>query len=325
MGISTGLGPKNRPLPSLLAMALLSAAFAAQTLCAEIPATGPALPDAPLPQIPTPPVLPPARPCEVKRAGAALGLRAACALSLGAGIPGPGVDAQPELEPDPCPASIALLDNIPLIKNLPIVNWYSRFIDGPQVKPLTPREKGWLAIRNVVDPFNIVTILGSSAIAVGSDADSPYGPGMTGFGKYVGVSFTQDITGEFFGTFLISSVAHQDPHYHRMPDASMKRRIAHAIYQIAWTQGDNGKGMINYSNLLGYAIDDEISNLYVPGRETNLPASAARYSTGLATAPIDNFVSEFLPDLARHIHVQIVVIQHVIDQVAKTGGTNGQP
>jgi hypothetical protein len=44
----------------------------------------------------------------------------------------------------------------------------------------------------------------------------------------------------------------------------------------------------------------------VPGRETNLPASAARYSTGLATAPIDNFVSEFLPDLARHIHVQVV-------------------
>ena len=57
----------------------------------------------------------------------------------------------------------------------------------------------------------------------------------------MGVSYTQDITGEFFGTFLIPSIVHQDPHYHRMPDASMKRRIAHALYQVVWTQGDNGE------------------------------------------------------------------------------------
>ena len=51
-----------------------------------------------------------------------------------------------------------------------------------------------------------------------------------------------------------------------------------------------------------------------------MPASAARWGIGLATAPIDNFVSEFLPDVARHIHVQVVVIQRIINQVAKTEG-----
>jgi len=29
--------------------------------------------------------------------------------------------------------------------------------------------------------------------------------------------------------------------------------------------------------------------------------------------------------VARHIHVQIVVIQRIINQVAKTDATNGQP
>ena len=195
-----------------------------------------------------------------------------------------------------------------------------RFLDGPQVKPLTPREKGWLAIRGVLDPFNAVTILGDAAISVGSDAHSQYGPGMTGFGKYVGVSYTEDITGEFFNTFLIPSIVHQDPHYHRMPHASYVRRSLHAITQIVWTQGDNGKGMLNYANLVGFAIDDEIANLYVPGRRTNLEASAQRYGIGLATAPIDNFVTEFLPDVAKHIHVEIVVVQRIINQVARTGG-----
>jgi len=204
------------------------------------------------------------------------------------------------------------------------INWYMRFANGPQVKPLTPEEKGWLALRNVLDPFNAVTILGEAAISVGADSHGPDGPGMAGFGRYVGVAYTEDITGEFFNTFLICSIAHQDPHYHRMPKASYKRRIFHAISQVVWTQGDNERGMLNYANLVGFAIDDEIANLYVPGRRTNASASAQRYAIGLATAPIDNFVTEFLPDVAKRIHVQEVIVQRIINQVALNKENNGQ-
>jgi len=213
----------------------------------------------------------------------------------------------------------------PAKPKLPLINWYARFTTGPQVKPLTPREKAWLAVRNVADPFNALTILGSSAIAVGANAHSPVGPGMTGFGKDVGISYSQDLTGEFFGTFLIPSIVHQDPHYHRLPGAPIPRRIAHTIYQVAWTQGDNGKGMVNYADLVGFALDDAIGNLYVPGRDTDLSASAARYFTGLATAPIDNVITEFLPDVARRIHVRVVIIQRIINHVARMDATNGTP
>ena len=198
----------------------------------------------------------------------------------------------------------------------PEINWYLRFLNGPGAQPLTPMQKGWLAARGVIDPFNAVTILGEAGISVGADSHSPYGPGMPGFGRYVGVSYTEDITGEFFGTFLIPSVVHQDPRYHRMPHASYKRRTLHAITQVIWTQGDQGNGMLNYANLVGFAIDDEIANLYVPGRQTRASASAQRYVIGLATAPIGNFVSEFLPDVAKRIHVQVVIVQRIINQVA---------
>ncbi len=198
----------------------------------------------------------------------------------------------------------------------PIINWYLRFENGPQVKPMTPKEKAWLATKNLIDPFNLITILGTAGISVAADSHSPYGPGMPGFGRYVGVTFTEDMTGEFFNTFLIPSIMHQDPHYHRVPQAKYPRRVLHAITQVAWTQGDNGKGMLNYGNLVGFAIDDEIGNLYVPGRETNGAATAQRYAIGLATAPIDNFITEFLPDVAKHIHVQVVIVQRIINQVA---------
>jgi len=37
----------------------------------------------------------------------------------------------------------------------------------------------------------------------------------------------------------------------------------------------------------------------VPGEQTNLPATAERYAIGVGTAPVNNFVTEFLPDVAR--------------------------
>lgn len=175
-------------------------------------------------------------------------------------------------------------------------------------------------MRNLFDPFNGITILGEAGIAVGSNAYSPYGPGWPGFGRYVGVSFTQDMTGEFFGTFLIPSLVRQDPHYHRMPSASVPRRVLHTITQVAWTQGDNGRNMPNYANLIGFGICDEIGNLYVPGRQTDADATAARYGIALATAPIDNLITEFVPDVARHIHVRVVLVQRIINRVARSEG-----
>ena len=313
-GCARGLRRKWRArhagLALILAALLLPAklAWAGQT---ESPKPQPALPEAPGPQAAhtgaTEPV-----PCRLRKAGAvSAGTQAnIAAAASGGGSPrsaAPGVNPQAGAQAPPCP------------QPSPHIDWYARFLDGPQVKPMKPQEKAWLAMRNVADPFNAVTILGSSAIAVGSNSHSPYGPGMTGFGRYVGVSYTQDITGEFVGTFLIPSIARQDPHYHRMPDATFKRRFAHAIYQVAWTQGDNGKGMVNYADVLGFAIDGEIGNLYVPGQRTDLPASAERYGTALAIAPTDNFVTEFLPDVARRIHVHAVLIQWIINQVAKPG------
>ena len=204
---------------------------------------------------------------------------------------------------------------------MPMSYWYARFLNGPEVKPLTPSEKALLAGHNLLDPFNLLTIAGEGAISVAANPHSSYGPGIPGWGRYIGVSFTQDLTGEFFGTFLIPSLAHQDPHYHRMPNATMRRRGFHCFEQIVWTQGDDGRGMSNYADLGGFAIDDAIGNLYVPGQQTRLSASTKRYAIGLATAPIDNFVSEFLPDVARHVHIQVVIIQRIINQVARTDNT----
>lgn len=316
---------KSRVALALLGTAWLSAAIPAwgQT---ENPRPEPSLPDAPRPQAPAGVAPPAVQPCPAGRNAGSTAATAGTAVNAGNtpaaangqpvganGQSGPQVKAPQAvgtqtagLQPAACPAQ-------------PAINWYTRFINGPKGKPLTPHEKAWLAARNVVDPFNGLTILASSAITVGWDAHSPYGPGMPGFARSVGVNYTLDITGEFFGVFLIPSIAHQDPHYHRLLHASIPHRVGHAILQVVWTQGDNGQGMVNYANLVGFAIEDETGNLYVPGQQTNLPASAERYATGLGLAPIGNFVSEFWPDLASHLHVRVILVQWIINHEGKSG------
>ena len=216
------------------------------------------------------------------------------------------------------------LQNLPPCLPPPLINFYQRFINGPEIKPLSPKEKARLAARNLLDPFNAITIAGNAAIAIGSDSHSAYGPGIPGFWRYTGVSYTEDMTSEFFGTFLVPSIFHQDPHYHRMPHAPIPRRILNAIVQVGWTKSDHGKGMPNFSTFLASPIDAEIANLYVPGIETDLPTTTARVVTGWALAPTDNFVTEFLPDVARRIHVQIVFVQQIINQIS-TPGAPGFP
>ncbi len=303
----------RRALPSRAALflaLLLSAAAVARAGQAAPSQPAPQLPEAPQPQVAADTSRKATQPCKVSPAPKPHGTAAAgTAPNSAANTPAGATTPDTQVQLPPCPHAP--------------VNWFARFLTGPAVKPLTAKEKARLAVRNLLDPFNAITILGQSAISVASDSHSPYGPGVPGFGRNVGVSYTQDMTGEFVGTFLIPSIFHQDPHYHRMPNRSIPRRAGHAMIQVLWTQGDNGKGMLNYANLVGFAIDDEISNLYVPGEQTNLPSSAARYSIGLATAPIDNFVTEFLPDVARRIHVRIVLVQRIINQVAKTDGPSG--
>jgi hypothetical protein len=242
-------------------------------------------------------------PCQIKRDGTAF-LQAAVAGAVSYDSPTPPLDRN--LAPAPCP---------PLA---PLIDWYARFLTGPQVKPLTPKEKGLLAVRNLADPFNAITIAGNSAIYIGANSHSAYGPGMSGFGKNVGISYGEDGISEFFGTFLIPSIAHQDPHYHRMPDSSLSRRFMHTLTQAVWTQGDDGHEMLNYANLVGFAIDGQFVNLYVPGVHTNARATTSRYFIALGTAPAENLITEFLPDVARHVHLHVVVVQRIIDQISRS-------
>lgn len=190
----------------------------------------------------------------------------------------------------------------------------------PSTGPLSSRDKLRIAASDVVDPFNLITIGATAAITVGSDSHTDYGPGMAGWAKNSGTLLTEDMTGAFFVTFLAPSLTRQDPRYYRMPKASIPRRIVNAIIQPVWARSDAGHPMPNFGNLIGIPATIALANVYVPGRERGAGPTIESSAIAIASSPIDNFVTEFLPDVAKHVSIHIVLIQRIVNHIALTGG-----
>jgi hypothetical protein len=197
---------------------------------------------------------------------------------------------------------------------------YQRFLDTNVAIPLTRKEKGYLALHYSTDPAALGTIIGISAINIAADSHTAYGPGLKGFGKLAGVSLLQNTTGEFFGTFAIPALVHQDPRYYRMPNAPFRKRLIYSISRSYISRSDSGKTIPNYGVLGAYPIAAEIANLYVPGIESDGASTADRIVTGLALDPVNNIVNEFLPDVAKHIHVRIIFVQQILNNIAVSQG-----
>lgn len=102
-------------------------------------------------------------------------------------------------------------------------------VTSRQIGPLSSKQKGELALRDIYDSFNLLTIAAYSGFAMAVNSHSAYGPGFEDWGKLSGYSLLEDAQGEFLSTYVISSLAHEDPRYHRMPQATIKCRVLHAL------------------------------------------------------------------------------------------------
>lgn len=198
---------------------------------------------------------------------------------------------------------------------------YQRFLDTNVAIPLNWKQKGLLAVHYTTDPASLGTIIGISAINIAADPHTAYGPGLKGFGGLAGVSMLQNATAEFFGTFAVPALTHQDPRYYRMPNKPLAKRILYAVTRSYISRSDTGKPMPNYGVFAAYPFVAEIGNLYVPGIESDGESTAKRILTGYALDPVNNLVNEFLPDVAKHIHVRIIFVQQILNNIAVSGNT----
>ena len=191
-------------------------------------------------------------------------------------------------------------------------------VSTPDVRPLNYKQKFHLAVHDVKDPFNLLVLTATTGISVAANPHNADGPGLPGFGRALGYNAVQDMTGEFFATFAIPSLAHQDPRYHRMGGKNLPRRVLHAVVHTYVSQHDDGRLMPNVATLGVYWIGPNLASLYVPGAAVSERTIAHGALLGIATDPTGTLIGEFLPDIAKHIHVHFYIAQQALQQFTQT-------
>ncbi|HVH89243.1 MAG TPA: hypothetical protein VM912_21185 [Terriglobales bacterium] len=194
-----------------------------------------------------------------------------------------------------------------------------RRIEGPQQSvPLSASGKLHLAIKNFSDPVNIGgTALDSAISNATSSSSSAFGTGWSGFGKRFGMSMSDDGLSEFFSTFLVSSLAHQDPHYHRDVGSKTGRRIAYALSRVIIARSDYGKPMFNYAEFVGTASSSLLENTYHFDRDESLGAVSSRIFVSIGSDAAWNLMNEFLPDIAKHVNPRFFFLRRLAERAAK--------
>jgi hypothetical protein len=192
-------------------------------------------------------------------------------------------------------------------------------IQGPeQGIPLGARGKFRLAMANTFDPFGIAVTAADAGISTAtSDEKSAFGAGGAGFGRRFGMSMADTASGEFFSTFLVSTIFHQDPHYHRYPDAPTGKRIAYALSRVIITRSDSGKPMFNFAEFLGTAASSSFENSYHFERDESPGATSQRVFVSIGSDAAWNLMTEFLPDIAKHINPRIILLRRLAEKAAQ--------
>jgi hypothetical protein len=167
--------------------------------------------------------------------------------------------------------------------------------------PLSPRQKFSLFAMNSISPATIVGSVFGAAFGQATNTPSGYGQGGEGYGKRFGAGMATRASTNLFGTFLIPTLARQDPRYFVHGDGTFGERLGHAVSRVVVAPSDDGGYGFNWGGVFGPLAAETLANTYQPAREQTGGRTLMRYGTDMASKAGINVLKEFWPDIFRHL------------------------
>ncbi len=184
---------------------------------------------------------------------------------------------------------------------LGVIPDYQTVTDGGQhVPPLSRREKWGLALKETVDPFNILNAGLTAGFSQIGNQTPKYGEGGAAYSRRFGAALADFGTQNLFSAGLLASLLHQDPRYFRRgPESGLVHRIAYSVSRVAVARHDSGRQMFNFAGVLGMVLGIAASNIYYPRASIRGSVMAERLETSLTGSVTGNLTSEFWPDIQK--------------------------
>jgi hypothetical protein len=164
---------------------------------------------------------------------------------------------------------------------------------------LTAHDKFNLFAQNSTEPVNFLDAGWDAAWAQHDGDDPGFGKGARGYLQRYNAALLDNVSGEFFNTFLYPAVFHQDPRYYRLGQGPVAHRLAHAMRHVFVAHNDQGRLMFNYSEWMGTASSKALTNLYHPGNERGFGETAQRAGLSITSDMAYDVLKEFWPEISR--------------------------
>ncbi|MCU1284705.1 MAG: hypothetical protein JWO13_1055 [Acidobacteriales bacterium] len=184
---------------------------------------------------------------------------------------------------------------------------HPRFESGKRICSLPVMKKFQLFAKDTFEPVTFVVAGFNAGLAQAQNDDPKFGQGAEGYGRRFGAAFADQVSGQFFGTFLYPTILHEDPRYYRRGEGSNRKRLFHAFSHAFVTHSDSGKHTFNFSEWMGAASTTALGNLYHSGNRRGFQP-AARSTAYAVTYDIGfDILREFWPELTQHLKLPFVV------------------
>jgi hypothetical protein len=170
-------------------------------------------------------------------------------------------------------------------------------------QPITTREKYRIARSDSFDWPNYFLLAGYALQSQVASGGFSHNGGVAGFGEFYARSVGDQIIGSYVTEAILPSLLHEDPRYFRMGSGTFWHRVTYATSRILITRTDNGKPSFNISEVVGNAGVVALTTLYYPDSRSAEEA-AERYGMALGNDAISNLLTEFWPDIKRHLHLR---------------------
>ncbi|HST09181.1 MAG TPA: hypothetical protein VLL05_02295 [Terriglobales bacterium] len=173
--------------------------------------------------------------------------------------------------------------------------------DRMDAPPLRSGQKFRLFARTAFDPVTVGIAAAQAGISQADGQFKGYGSGAEGYGKRFGAAFGDQVSSQFFGTFLYPTIFKQDPRYFRLGHGGFFRRFGYGLKQEVVCHTDSGGRAFNTSRVLGAFTSGGISNAYYPSEDRGFGLTMSRSALAMAYAAGGNLLSEFWPDIRRKV------------------------
>jgi hypothetical protein len=169
--------------------------------------------------------------------------------------------------------------------------------------PLSPWDKLKLAANNTVSLSSVGAAVIGSAYGQAVNHPSGWGQGWDAYGQRFGADMARVASYNFFGTFVIASVTHEDPRFYVRKGLNFGESVKYAASRLVITRSDSGAQVVNYAGLLGPLAGEGLANTYYPPGSRGFGSTMIRYSTDVGWRFAGYLLRQYWPEVNRRLEV----------------------